>query len=904
MMRYHVIQCVFWIHVALCFGITDSTLFARQAGGDIRIAQQGDSLSTFHGSDLEQARTGHLHGTPDLLQGRIPGLQISKPGADPNGRFYIRSRGLHTLYTDNDPLIVIDGVPDVPLSLVDPEDISSVRVIRDGTAAHWGFRGSGGVIEIDSRQYGTGAARIRFRSYLAAERPTRPYDVLDAREYIRKEIRLNGSYEPPGSRDNNWTDIITRTALSNVNNLSVTGGTESLRYTGSLNWRNVEGIALDTGYDRVNGRMNLLGSLLDDRLNLGLSVSGSTEQADIGFREAFKYAITFSPAAPRRADLDQFGGYYQKIQFDYFNPLAILEQNRYDGDDRWLSGTISATYDFQDGEDGLSSRLVFSETRSDLFRGAFYPADSFFRGYEQEGFARTESDDRTNRYADLKLQWRGDFAGNVALEARAGYSAQNLFHDYTLKEAAGIPGAVSYSVIDEQGVTALGGEVYRVEEDHLLSAYYGTTKLQGPGWFVNLGLRREHSSNLGENHEWGTFPYINAGYDLAGILNLPVAETVQLRAGYGLAGNLPRNSLWSQAVFRQSGFVYRNGEFVPSFSQQQVRNPDLKWESTRMLNAGIDILALENRLQLRFDLFSHSTADVILDASLPQPPFPAPHGYFNIGEMTNKGVELSVKYQVVRQRRLSYSTGLNLSTIRTSYQSLSNAFYSLDGEVRGNPSGGCGCGFPFVRVNEGEPAGQFYGPKYIGIDGEGEWVFDETNGRVESRVIGNGLPSSMVGWSHGLEYKNWGLDLFLRGVFGHDLVPEARLIYENKNLGVYNILESSPENLEEFNRWSSYYVEDGDFLRLENVTLSYRFSLSDASRIRSASLFLGVDNLVTITGYSGPDPSVRVSDPGSFFESSGSLPWSQTTDLMTPGIDRPDTWLSSRNFLLGITLDF
>ncbi len=838
----------------------------------------------------ETSFNGHHDNPLELLRGRLPGLLVSRPGSDPNRQFDVRLRGLNTLLNDEQPLYVIDDVPDISLSLVDPNDIVSMEIIKDASAARWGMRGSRGVIHIRTNSARPGEPAIRFRSYLAMEQPGRSYDVLDATGYILQQEDLYGSYNPPSSEDNNWIDVITRTSLSTVNNLSLSGGADVFSYRASLNLRKVEGIALNTGYDKLNGRVRLGSSLLDDRLELGLNLSVSSNRSQIGFSDAFRYAVSFNPSAPRETNDSQYGGYYQQPVYDYYNPLAILEQNQHDGNDRFISGSLTGIYRF---DQDFSVQILLSESRDELFRGAFYPAESYFRGYDSNGYGRTETDNKTNRVGDIRFNWKTSLPEKLTLDTDLGYSAQNLSHDYVLKEARDLSDADNYNVIKNADVTSLNGDWDVETGDHLLTAFYGNARISNnETWYVDMGLRYEGSTYLGRNNQWGLFPYFNGGLDIGSLLNVPFANGWRIRGGYGVTGNVPQKSGWSKAIFEQRGYYYLDGEYLPSYSQVQSKNPDLKWESTKMLNAGIDFATAGNRIRSSIDFFHHRSTDLIINASLPVPPYLASSGYLNMGGMTNRGVEVTLLYDAIRRKDISYTTGINFSTIRTMYNSLSNEIYSLDGTGIGFPQGGgCGCSNTFLRINENEPAGQFYGPVYEGIDENGDWII--TN-EMDPRNIGNGLPTSFLGWSHSLGYRNWNVDLLIRGVFGHDLISVTRLLYESQNMGEYNILESTPGNLDDYNRWNNYYVEDGDYIKLDNLTFSYRFSLSENRRLKEARIFISADNFLTLTGYSGGDPSVRFSDQNSLSQ----------YNILAPGIDRPSTWLDSRTFMAGVDLRF
>jgi len=878
-----------------------------QSGTGIMVNRaSSDSLSPFlSGADTLAVSPAmsekHLHDPLMAIQGRLPGLFITKTGSDPNERARSRMRGLHTLINDPEPLFVVDGVPGIPLALVDPYDIASVHIVKDGYAARWGMRAAGGVVEITTRRATAGKPAVRFKSYLAAERAVRMPEVLDAASYTSIRRSIEPSYEPPGTQDNNWSDLITRRALSTVQALSVHGGSDALAYRVSFNRRNAEGPQLETGYDRLNGRVVLRGSLLEDRLLLGLNLAATSEQARYGFEEAFKYAIAFNPSAPSRDDLQgfsQYGGYFQQPLFDYYNPLALVEQNSNDGDDRLASAVLSISYDMESLIDGLSASLALSETRSDLFRGEYYPPDSYYRGLNAVGLARTESDERSDRSAAVTVSWSGSM-GDLYVESSAGYFFQHMYHDYLLKQATNISPAQGYSGIDSGVFDGPQGMQRNLEEDHYLSALFAGARIgSGERWYLDLGLRREGSSYLGSENKWGLFPHIGAGIDLTSLLPLPILDTWKLRGSYGETGNLPKNSGWSKAIYSEGGYYFTyQGVFLRSYTQTQAANPDLKRELTKMWNFGLDFTAGLDRLRGTLEFFIHNSSDLMVNADLPMPPFTAPSGYRNMGEITNRGLELSIAYDLISGSRVSYTSELNLSRIRTTYGSLTGRYYTLDETYYGSPTGTCGCSDLLVRVTENDPAGQFYGPVSRGIDSNGQWMVDYN----ERQVIGNALPSFHMGWYNTVSLNNWRIDLLFRGIFGHELASTTRLLYENRTqIQNYNILESTPAELDDFNLWSDQFVEDGDYFKLDNITISYFFPLGESRLVKKARVFAAADNLIMFTGFSGSDPAVRLSD----WNSNLATTMYSQGNLLAPGIERPSSWPASRTLLLGVELEF
>ncbi|MEM6343745.1 MAG: SusC/RagA family TonB-linked outer membrane protein [Bacteroidota bacterium] len=843
----------------------------------------------------EDFNGGNVNDPSQLLQGKVAGLAISRPGGNPNGGFNIRLRGLSTVGANTQPLIIIDGVPGADLSTVDPQDIASVDVLKDGSAsAIYGTRGASGVILITTKKGIAGNANIDYNGYAAFESIDRVVDVLTADEYRN----FGGGTDLGESTD--WFDEITRTGLSNVHNVSLSGGTAQTSYRVSLNYRNIQGVAINTGFDQLNGRINLSQKALNDKLTIDLNLASTQRNSDFGFDQAFRYATIYNPTAPVRStdpEFDQYDGYFQQVLFDYYNPVAILEQNTNEAKRKQIIANIRGTYELAEG---LNFSMFYSQQRQNTIGGVYWDKNSFLTGADRNGLATRRSDDQFFQLFESTLNYNNTF-GALNLDLLAGYSYQDF-----LNEGFGATGgdfltdAFQFNSLGDAGDFNNGlGSVFSYKNSEKLIAFFG--RVQGnidDTYYFSASLRREGSSRFGTENQWGLFPGISAGVVLSNLFTVEGLDFMKLRAGYGVTGNRPNQSYISLLSFGQVGNFFFNGEFVPSYGPTGTNvNPDLKWETKSDISVGLDFSMMGYRLNGTIDFYQTTTNDLILPFTVPVPPNLTNTTIVNIGELTNSGLEFSLTYDAVDNDGFKWTPGINGTYyLGTNLVSLSNEDFNFGGFRLISNLGSPGQNnTPLVRVEEGASLGQLWGLTYEGINDDGTWRFTDLNGDgqindEDESVIGNGLPVFQLGFNNTFQFGNFDLNFFFRGVFGHEMVNTFRAFYEAPStISSYNILATSSDiaELTDSPRFSSLHVEDASFLKLDNATLGYTIPLAGDASFRKIRLYVAGQNLLTFTGYTGVDPEVRFQDGA---------------DPLAPGIDRRNTYFRSRTITVGVNL--
>lgn len=852
--------------------------------------------------NAEQFNKGNIGDVAQLLQGKVAGLSIARPGGNPNGGFTIRLRGLSTLGANTSPLIVVDGQVGADINTVDPNDIASMDVLKDAaSAAIYGTRGSSGVIIITTKRGGK-TPLLNYNASVTSETPSKFIPNMSAAEFKAAGGNDLGA-------ETNWNDQITRTGISHVHNLSLSGGGGGTSYIASVNYRDVQGVAIRTGFTTVNGHFGLTQKALKDKLTITIDGTATRRTSKFGFDRAFQYATIFNPTAPLRTDdpgLNLTGsGYVEQNFVEYANPLAVLEQNTNEGINKRMNINISGTYELIRG---LKFMVRYAYQSSSDYKWAYLPKTSFDTrlitggsGFTRKGWAQKQDDEGFSQLYENTLSYDKTIFNELNLSAVAGYSYQDFKFDGLSIRAGDFLTDATAENINSAGDFKNGrADVSSYRNGSRLIAFFGRVNLNYHDWaFLSASLRREGSTQFGENNKWGMFPAISAGVDISRIADIPSVNSLKLRASYGVTGALPPNSYLSMFLYGSTGrSFYYNGTYIPSYEPTQNANPDLKWERKAEFDIGLDFALLNNRLTGSIDYYSRNTSDLLFNATVPVPPNPTNKMWMNIGTLKNTGFELLLAYDVIKKAKFTWNTSANFSTYNIKLASLNK-------ELAGNIVGASNLGSPgqegtqITRAVEGEDIGIIWGPVYMGVDDDGKFLFADSAGKPTSsiayqRQIGNGLPKFELGWTNTFTYGNFDLNFFLRGSFGHDLVNTYRAFWENSSptvIASYNVVKTKYFNpdLTSGQTFSSLFVERASFIKLDNATLGYSFNFKNSGTIKGLRAYINAQNLFVISDYTGVDPEVRYSYGG---------------NILAPGVDARDTYVRTRAVTLGINVRF
>lgn len=859
----------------------------------------------------EDFNQGNVSDPTQLVQGKVPGLQISRPGGDPNGGFTVRLRGLSSLGANQSPLIIIDGVIGANLQTVDPNDIQSMDVLKDGSAAAiYGARASAGVIIITTKTGLPGRATIDYNGFVSSETVAGRVNVATPEEFVQY-----GGPDLGGSID--WIDEMTRNAISQAHNVSLSGGNAQTTYRASLNYRGQQGVARTTGFEQLNTRLNLTQKALNDKLTLTLNASSTNRDSDFGWLQAFRYGSTYNPTASIRTDesdplFDTYGGYFQQINFDYYNPVAILEQNINEGTFKRILMSGRANYELIDG---LSADIFYSQQRTNGVQGQYQAKNSYWVGADRNGLANRFTDESFNQLLETTLRFDRAF-GNTSVNAVGGYSyQQRIFEGFGAQGGDFLTDVFSYNNIGSANDFNEGlGSVYSYKNSDLLISFFANASVNiDDTYFLRASVRRDGSSTFGDNNKWGIFGAGSAGVTLSNLFDIAGVDILKLRAGYGLTGALPPSSYLSLLRFGQQGNFYFNGEFVPAFGPSLNANPNLRWERKGEVNVGLDFELLDYTLFGSIDYYNRVTEDLLFNIPVPVPPNQAANTWGNIGDavLRNSGFEFLIGYNFERGN-FKWQPTFNLATYNivldtTGAEAAEFAFFDDSGQTFDFSTSPGSPGLnndPSVVILAGQPIGNFWGLTYTGVDENGQFTFEDVDGdgiagvdadgnvdTDDEGIIGNGTPEFSIGFQNQFNIGDFDISFFFRGDFGHEMVNHYRIFYEplgSRSVDNLVITEYFNPDLTATPIFSSHYVEKADYVALDNATIGYTFDMGSTA-FRSLRLYVSGQNLFYITNYSGFDPNVRWTDPN-------------TGSALAPGLDRRNLYSRTRTFTVGVNV--
>jgi iron complex outermembrane receptor protein len=854
--------------------------------------------------DAEDFNKGNINDASQLLQGKVAGLQVYNRGGDPNAAATIRLRGISTVGANAQPLVVVDGVIGASLANVDPSDIESINVLKDGSAAAiYGSRGSSGVILVTTKSGKEGKVQFNYNGQLGVTSALNTVDIMTAQEFVAAGGTNLGS-------DTDWVDEVTRQALTSIHNFSAAGGHGETSYRISANFRDVEGVLISSDFQQFNTRLNFTTKAFNDKLTINFNSALTKREQNNGSSESMKYAVLYNPTAPiygvdspYQFASEQFGGYFETLGlFDSYNPVSIANQQINQGDKTEVNYSVNLNYKVSDA---ITVNGNFANQVS-KYSNKLYNPTTLLRGGNatsplRKGLAEFYDQTYSFKLAELYGNYNANF-GNTKLVLTAGYSFQQQnFEDHFMSlgdfpdNSLDYVNAVEYSQ-DLLNSGLIGANSNKSPDDRII-AFFGRANVTiDDAIFINASIRREGSTKLGADEQWGIFPAIGVGVDLNKYLNTG-ADKFKVRVGYGVTGALPGPNGLSQQI---RNFTYSGGQGGGSSSPSRDANPTLKWEEKAETNLGIEYR--RGKWDATLDLYTRDISDFILERTVDVTLYPTGRRFENAGKLNTKGVELALNYEVNDM----YTTGLVLSSYSTTLDE-----YVLDAEMRGNLGAPGQNATAVVRVKEGEEIGQIWGPVFESVSG-GNPVFADINGdgeviaaqdkaledNVDMQELGNGIPDLELGWTNQIAFGDWTINAFFRGAFGHSLVNTFRAFYEPRlsTQGSYNFVntELAQEGLTTA-RFSSLYVEKADFFKLDNLTVTRNFDMSNSDAFDSIQVSLNAQNPLVFTSYTGLDPEPALIDIG---EDGGGA------DVLSPGLDRRNSYFAARSFTLGVNIKF
>ena len=878
-----------------------------------------DVTSSITTVKADKLNVGTYTSPAQLLQGKVPGLTITQ-SSDPNSEYSsITLRGASSLRGGEamEPYYVVDGVPGVSLALIAPEDIESIDVLRDATAtAIYGSKAANGVIIVTTKKGKAGKASVTYSAYIAADNVMKNLDMMtadDLRAYAKaNNFTINNDF----GANTDWQKEVQRTAFTHNHNVSISGGSDRTSYTASINYMEKQGVIKGTDMDRLIGRAFVQTRALNDRLilsmNLNASITNNNSVETGGDNNSVYDAMNYySPLVPVRDENGNWTNYVGVSQ--NYNPLSMINEDLYHHQTKKMQGTAKASLDIIDG---LQWNATLSYQNEQFLWDEYHTSQSQMTYVKDNGQAHRRTTQDLKKVFETYLNYDKTFNEVHKLGIMLGYS----WEETTKADGYGLTVYDFYN--DDLGYKNLGmankmdgidGVWSSAENTLRMISFYGRVNYSyNSKYLLQATVRRDGSSAFGVNNRWATFPSFSAAWRISEeeFAKDWGFDDLKLRAGYGVSGNsLGFDPYISRMLYGGTGwFTYVDSNGVESnyriIGALRNSNPDLKWESTSMFNVGVDFSVLGGRLGATIEYYVKKTSDLILAYEVSTNRYQYPSMWANVGDISNKGVEISINAIPVQTKNFEWSTTVNLSHNKNIVEKISNDTYSVPYINTANPNiGGSAQANSIQRIMEGEPIGTFYMWKWAGYNDEGVSVFNEydedgnvigTTTRLDEKdrvKVGSAQPKLNLGWNNTLTYKNWTLTAFFQGTFGNKIFNATRAQYNNttniqqgKN-GLKEIMTDQKITDVNAQAPSDRYLEDGSYLRLSTLSLGYDFG-KIGNWINNLKLTATCNNVFTITGYSGTDPEVSLGG-------------------IEPGIDwRNSFYPRTRTFMLGLNVNF
>lgn len=876
--------------------------------------KKGDVTSSIASVKSEDFVQGTAKDAAQLIQGKVAGLTISNPSGNPTEGSMIMLRGNASLLGTSEPLVLVDGIPG-NLALVAPEDIESIDVLKDGSAAAiYGTRGTNGVIIITTKSAGFyNQPTIEYSGYVSSSAISRKLDFLDASELRQKwdeGYTFTGANLEDFGASTNWLDEITRKAISHVHNLSFRGGNENTKLTASLNYKNNQGTFINSDNQKYTGRMDVTHAMFNNKLITNVSTIISEQkywkgnddidlQGESFNNYVYRQALIRNPTEPIKNDDDTW---YERDVYFYDNPVAYLKESN--GESRYRNARLTASVLYK-VTDGLEIKGLFT-------RKGIYNIDGYYETmnhvsttkYGSDGFASRETWNYTGNYTELTANYKKAI-GNHRFTALVGYNFEdNTTEGFWANNKYFPTDAYTYNNLEigrglPDGEAGMGSTKY---SDILIAVFSRLTYSYADKYLLMASIRHEGSSKFGIDNKWGNFPGISAGWRInkeSFMQSVSWIQNLKLRAGFGVTGINVADPYYSQTSLNYSDYFYYNNQWIRKLIPVRNSNPDLRWEKKLETNIGADFGLFNGRLSGALDYYVRTTKDALWDYSVPTPPYLYGTIRANAGEIENKGFEALINTQLLKTKDFAWNVNLTYSQNKNKLVSLSNDKFQTTNDFFETGYTGEPIQWTTHLVEIGGPIGNIYGLQSVDITEDGIWIIEKPDGtRIpatesstdDRQVLGNGIPKQYLSFNTNLSYKSFDLSINMRGAFGYQILNFSRMFYENPTIG-YNVLSTAFDNvygkavLSDVQRLVSYYVEDGDYWKIDNVTFGYSVPMSRNNAVKNLRVYASGLNLFTITGYKGIDPEIN-----------------QTG--LYPGNDERDKYPTTRTFTLGVNVTF
>jgi len=817
------------------------------------------------------------------LQGKVPGLNITNTaGADPNSSPSIQLRGVSSRNAGLGPLYVINGVPGGNIDNINQNDIESIDVLKGGAAsAIYGTRGSNGVIIITTKK-GSSQSRMFYDGYASFDYLTNRLENLSPDEFITNRVANKQGQDYKAKT--NWLDEVTNSpAFAQKHTVQFSGGSAKTNYFASGDYREADGIDLRAHKREYGARLTINHATENNMFVASLSVAPRMMKTNNADQANFNNALTLNPTYP----IFNSAGKYNYINTGFFsnNPVENANMIKSEGEIKELDMNASLKMNILSN---LSTTVTISEINRSLKNLNFSPStlSSVVQANQvtKTNFAKQEQQENDQK----NIEWTGNYAldfGKNHFKLLGGYSyslynykqfsAQNYDFPFDTYEWNNLGSGLYNGGAAGQGQSAVGS----TQNGSTLISFFGRVNYDfNNRYILTASLRREGSSKFGTNNKWGNFPAVSAAWRLSEETfikdKLPWVNELKIRADYGVTGNQDFDNYKSLLLYGGAGYFPYNGQYYQVYGPASNVNPDLSWEKSENFNVGLDFSILNSRISGSIDYYIRTNKDLLGDYNVPVPPNPQSITFANVGTMKNYGIELALSGEVIKQDDFGYNVSVAFSYNRNKFISFSNQIYQggTFQDVAGLPAPGSPGNIQ--RIQEGHSIGEFYMLRSAGVNDAGALLAYRKDGSIvqanlasndDKEFVGNGLPKFIASMGNTFRYKRFDLGIFLRGTFGYKIFnTSAFYIGTPSSQSDANVLKSAYDSNSKYSLLKSnattsiasdYFLENGSFLKIDNVSLGYRQPLK-TKYLNSLRIYATGRNLHTFTKFTGGDPDL------------------------------------------------
>lgn len=872
----------------------DETVIVGVGYGTMRKSDLTGAIASINAKDMKK---GVITSTEQLLQGKVAGLSVMQSSGAPEAGASLRLRGGTSLSASNGPLVVVDGIPGVDINSVQPSEIISMDILKDASAAAiYGSRGANGVIIITTNRQGTDVEQnnLQYNGYVALAGVAKNMDLLSAnqwRGYVR-ERNMAGALD--FGADTNWQKELERTAISHSHNILFSSSKKGHGYRASVTYQNNQGVIKRNDMNRLSAGLTAYQTAWQGRLRLDEGINANFDSWNPVDMRIFERATNINPTFPI---YNQDGSYAQLSGTNTENPIELNNNRTEDRKRHRFLGYVKAELDIVDGlKATVNTSYEFNSAKGGLYK----PTYAKMEGMSEKGWGQRTYGDYVNKQLEAYLTYDKQVAERQQLNAMVGYSyLDNTYEGFGATRSGFDTNAFGYNNL-AAGTDYRQGDVYSYKGQAKLISFFGRVNYNFMDrYMATATLRYDGSSRFGANHKWGMFPSVSLAWRVSNESFMKATQdwldNLKLRIGYGVTGN--QNGIGeykSLPILTASGATYYDGAtgtWKNSYTQSQNPNPELKWESTKQFNLGIDFTVF-NRINGTLELYHKKTGDLLWTYPVPQPPYLVGTMLANVGDLENTGVEFTLGANIVRTKDWTFDANLSFSYNHQEITKLSNDRYQAVGLQAGSLHDLRGMSNMYAQViKEGYPAGAFWGPKCLGIDENGKYILNKDDeGKVINEYLGTAQPKYNLGLSLNATYKDLDLAIAGYGMFGQKVLNATRMaMYDPTRFPAQNVPDDfMTSGITDNPTFSDYFIENGSFFRLQSVTLGYSLPKPEVVGLSRVRFYITAENLFCLTAYKGLDPEVSVPD----------------NVLDSPGIEKFNAYPRPRTFSLGVNISF